>query len=116
MQLPDFILHRKAGAISQLKLDLNAAASTCVSRSACIDFVLRRQTHGVLSGSLACTQLALGMLKVRCGLVQPAMLACIWRLRSCALVSTARRHSSRGYSQCRSPLRCGIEHIFSWVR
>ena len=70
-QLPDIVLHTKAGAVSQLKLDLTAVVSTCVSRSACIDFLLRRP-QGALSGSSARAKLALSMLRVHRGLLQLA--------------------------------------------
>ena len=64
-ELPDYILDTDVGVVQQLKLDLAASADTCISRSACIDFLLRRQTMGGLSSEAARLELALTTLKAR---------------------------------------------------
>ena len=73
-QLPDIILQTQPGVVSQLKLDLVAAVSSCVSRAACIDFLLRRRSHSMPLEPPARMDLALSMLKVRCGSVKPTNL------------------------------------------
>jgi len=67
-ELPDYLLDAKAGRILQLKLDLKAAADTCVSRAAGIDFLLRRRSSlGGLSSESARSDLVVATLKVLSG-------------------------------------------------
>ncbi len=67
-ELPDYLMDAKAGRILQLKLDLAAVAATCVSRAACVDFLLRRRSSlGGLSSEAARSELVVVTLKVLAG-------------------------------------------------
>ena len=66
-ELPDYVLDAEAGAVLQLRLDLKAATETCVSRAACMDFLLRRRSLGGLASESARSELAVSMIRVRLG-------------------------------------------------
>ena len=66
-ELPDYLLDSRSGRILQLKLDLAAVAATCVSRAACVDFLLRRRSMGGLSSESARAELVIATLKVLFG-------------------------------------------------
>ena len=72
-ELPDYLLDPRAGTVLRLQLDLNAAVNTCVSRAACVDFLLRRRSLSGLSSESARSELAVATLKVLPGILGSAV-------------------------------------------